>query len=80
MSMKRSAVVVESVEIFVRARLAPRSPESTETSDWSGTASSRTVPAALPEIFSTAKTTVRRSVTVMPVVRVRPGRSAKVEV
>lgn len=33
MGMKRSAVVVESVEIFVRARFAPGSEESTETRD-----------------------------------------------
>lgn len=31
--MKRSAVVVESVEILVRARFAPGSEESTDTRD-----------------------------------------------
>ncbi len=80
MGTNRSAVVVESVEILVRARAAPGSEESTETRDCPGTASVLTVRAALPEISSTAKTTVRSPVTVRDEVIVRPGRSAKVEV
>ena len=77
---KRSAVVVESVEIFVRARLASGSAESTGTRDWPGIARVRTPGAASPEIFSTAKTTVVSLVTVMLEVIVRPGRSSNVEV
>lgn len=40
----------------------------------------RTLDAAAPEIFSTAKTTVLSPVTVIVELIVRPGRSGKVEV